>query len=442
MHGVPGQLDANNMRDFVQKNSLERVAHEKRTKNIEHQKKAFVRQYSKDEQEVKDILQRLHVEQLIYDVDYLPPDRVSNDLLAEDPDIEEEEEVFVNPYPITILPKFGQTTAKQGSSTSKKDSDLGQRHRSGRRKSLEYEDIPVLGTTGSAKHGQHGRASIMGTSPPTGRTRKLSSASDQPEVTDLWVGDPEFISSVRRPRKTSSDINHRKLLQRAMSDVWVQSNAESLSRLSTFARKCSADELQKDILQNVTKKEKVSRSPKSSTDESYAGTKGTINVTSERDRKFSVNKDAHANLKDESRSLNPEDKNPLSRSNKKSSVKKSSKSEDEVRATVQTDDGEAESKENTIGKTSSESATSRVRKIGRIENEHPDVDSSEVYKEQNIQTRKRVLKKKRSMPDMKIGSPSAISLDEPDTRPRARHGSLKEKSMSEVKTRPRNSSFH
>lgn len=72
MHGASGQLDTSNMRDFVQKNSLERVAHEKKTKTIEHEKKAFVRQYSKDEQEIKNILQRLHVEQHIYDVDDIP----------------------------------------------------------------------------------------------------------------------------------------------------------------------------------------------------------------------------------------------------------------------------------------------------------------------------------------------------------------------------------
>ncbi|XP_033733299.1 uncharacterized protein LOC117322473 [Pecten maximus] len=450
MHGTPGQLDANNMRDFVQKNSLERVAHEKRTKTIEHQKKVFVRQYSKDEQEVKDILQRLHVEQLIYDVDYLPTDAVRNDLEEEEGDIEEEE-VFVNPYPITIIPKFGQTTVKPGSTPKKGIGDTDpQRYRSGRRKSLEFEDIPTLGCSGSAKQGQHGRPSVTGVSTPAGRTRKLSSTSDQQEIADIWVGDPEFISSVRRPRKTSSDINHRKLLQRAMSDVWVQSNTESLSRLSTFARKCSADELHKDISSTsiISKKEKISGSLKSNNDEINAGAQdGAVNSSPDRVRKLSVNKDAHAlHLKDETKSTNSDNKSYLNRSDKKSSFKKPSKSESEMKAILVTDGGDAEGKENDIGRSgkSSLDGTSRVRKLGRVETDTPDVDLTEVNTDKNTgpQARKRVLKKKRSMPEMKIGSPSTMSLDEssPDTRPRARHGSLKEK--TEIKSRPRNSSFN
>ncbi|OWF46336.1 E3 ubiquitin-protein ligase RBBP6-like [Mizuhopecten yessoensis] len=446
MQGIPGQLDINNMRDFVQKNSLERVAHEKRTKSLEHQKKAFVRQYSKDEQEVKDILQRLHVEQQIYDVDYIQPDtdRVKSELEEED-----EEDVFVNPYPITIVPKFGQAPTRQGSINKKSNGDTDPvRYRSGRRKSLEYEDIPTLG---GAKQIQHGRPSVTGMTTSTGRTRKLSSTSDQPDMADLWVGDPEFISSVRRPRKSSSDINHRKLLQRAMSDVWVQSNAESLSRLSIFTRKCSTDDVHKDITQTqITPK----KDRKPNYDESCRNNNsqdGAVSSSPERDRKLSVNKDAHASpLKDETKLLVSDKKNSPSRSGKKSSLKKSSKSENELKSTIKYDADDAEGKENDVSlyRKTSESGACRMRKMGRAENDYPDIDLTERSNEQSKETedKKRVLKKKRSMPDMKLGSPSTIASDESlsEPRTRARHGSLKEKNKekTDVKSRPRNGSFH
>ncbi|XP_060063171.1 uncharacterized protein LOC132543672 [Ylistrum balloti] len=453
MHGAPGQLDANNMRDFVQKNSLERVAHEKRTKSIEHQKKAFVRQYSKDEQEVKDILQRLHVEQQIYDVDYIQLDAVKGDLEKEGDD-QEEEEVFVNPYPITIIPKYGQTPVKQGTTIKKNNGETEiLRHRCGRRKSLEFEDIPP---PGCAKQVQHGRSSVTAISPATGRTRKLSSTSDQPDLADIWAGDPEFISSVRRPRKTSSDINHRKLLQRAMSDVWVQSNAESLSRLSVFARKCSADDLHKDMsltMPSKKEREKIATSSKTSYDEGYRNTgaqDGTVTTSPERERKSSVNKDT-SNVKDELKSTPSDNKSTLIRSGKKSSFRKSSKPESEMKAMETNDVIDAEGKENDVnscGKSLSESGNSRMRKIGRTENVYPTIDLAEGNPDQSAgpQTRKRLLKKKRSMPEMKVGSPSTTSLEESstDTKPRARHGSLKEKNKekTEVKSRPRNGSFH
>lgn len=56
------------LRNYIQKNCIAKVAHEKRRTFLEKEKTSFVRQHSKEENEIKQMLQRLHVEQgIIHD---------------------------------------------------------------------------------------------------------------------------------------------------------------------------------------------------------------------------------------------------------------------------------------------------------------------------------------------------------------------------------------
>lgn len=58
-----GPLEKTHMRDMVLKNALESAALMKTSRHLESQKKAFVRQNTRDEVEMKSLLHRLHVEQ-------------------------------------------------------------------------------------------------------------------------------------------------------------------------------------------------------------------------------------------------------------------------------------------------------------------------------------------------------------------------------------------
>ena len=60
-----------NMRGMVHKNSVEKLEYLKRQKSLEKQKKYFVRQHSRDENEIKQILQRLQLEQQFHDQEQL-----------------------------------------------------------------------------------------------------------------------------------------------------------------------------------------------------------------------------------------------------------------------------------------------------------------------------------------------------------------------------------
>lgn len=58
-----GPLERSHMKDMVQRNALENAAYHKVTKHLENQKKAFVRQNTRDEGEMKNLLYRLQTEQ-------------------------------------------------------------------------------------------------------------------------------------------------------------------------------------------------------------------------------------------------------------------------------------------------------------------------------------------------------------------------------------------
>ena len=58
-----GPLEKTHLKDMVQRNALETFVFNKITKNIETEKKAFTRQNTRDESEMKHLLLRLHQRQ-------------------------------------------------------------------------------------------------------------------------------------------------------------------------------------------------------------------------------------------------------------------------------------------------------------------------------------------------------------------------------------------
>lgn len=61
--------ELHSIKGMAQKNVAEKVLHQKLQNQIDKQKKAFVKQHSKDENELKLILQRLQLEQHLMDND-------------------------------------------------------------------------------------------------------------------------------------------------------------------------------------------------------------------------------------------------------------------------------------------------------------------------------------------------------------------------------------
>ena len=58
-----GPLEKTHLKDMVQRNALEALVFDKITKHIETEKKAFTRQNTRDETEMKHLLERLHQQQ-------------------------------------------------------------------------------------------------------------------------------------------------------------------------------------------------------------------------------------------------------------------------------------------------------------------------------------------------------------------------------------------
>ena len=58
-----GPLEKNHLKDMVQRNAMDAMVFDKITKHIEIEKKAFTRQNTRDETEMKHLLVRLHQEQ-------------------------------------------------------------------------------------------------------------------------------------------------------------------------------------------------------------------------------------------------------------------------------------------------------------------------------------------------------------------------------------------
>ncbi|VDH97340.1 Hypothetical predicted protein [Mytilus galloprovincialis] len=202
--------ELHSIKGMAQKNVAEKVLHQKLQKQIDKQKKAFVKQHSKDENELKLILQRLQLEQQLIETDV-------NDLSDEDAKDEKssessnEDDFISNPYPVMIMPKFSQLPVKQ----DKHKITVGSKQcfKMPRRKSLEYEDVDKIKSSTSGIRTTLLAASFISKLRSSQHKRQNDGGDDN--YCDQW----ESTSSIRRPRKTIAEQNQHKLLQRAKSEI-------------------------------------------------------------------------------------------------------------------------------------------------------------------------------------------------------------------------------
>ncbi|KAK3605987.1 hypothetical protein CHS0354_019668 [Potamilus streckersoni] len=216
-----GPIESAHIKEMVQKNSVERMMFCKKTKGIENEKRAFVRQISREESEMKNLLQRLQNEQQLIINEESNSDPCDEDYNSEDdfPDDDNESSIVFNPYPITIVPKFGATKPVTKSSSIDKENSTGRSRFMTRRKSIEFEDVQdslrLSATTsfsrktytGSMLSGRDSDATIL--------------ASIQPKEQESWLGSPLAISSVRRPRKSVAEQMHQKFLIRSLTEMHI-----------------------------------------------------------------------------------------------------------------------------------------------------------------------------------------------------------------------------
>ncbi|KAL3836234.1 hypothetical protein ACJMK2_021673 [Sinanodonta woodiana] len=165
-----GPIESAHIKEMVQKNSVERMMFCKKTKGIENEKRAFVRQISREESEMKNLLQRLQNEQ--------------------------------------------QLIITEGSNS-------GRNRFMTRRKSVEFEDVQDAlrmsattsvsrkTSTGSMLSGRDYEATIF--------------ASMSPKDQESWLGSPLAISSVRRPRKSVAEQMHQKFFIRSLTEMHIDS---------------------------------------------------------------------------------------------------------------------------------------------------------------------------------------------------------------------------
>lgn len=210
-------LEAHNMKEMTIRNSVEKLECEKRQKIIEKQRSYFVRQHSRDENEIKQILLRLQQEQeTIHDDAEGSPLSTGNetregsscerDRSATDPGVEGEE--VVNPYPLVIVPKYGSPTPLKNRVET--DSPTRSLRRCDRNdspnKSSSFRATVIAASFINKLH-----------APIAARKGGKSPFLEGDDA--LWVGDLEYIHSIRRPRKSVADMNHQRTIFRAKSDV-------------------------------------------------------------------------------------------------------------------------------------------------------------------------------------------------------------------------------
>lgn len=228
--------EANSVKGMLHKNCLEKVVFERKQKNLEYEKRCLLRQHSRDETEIKQILYRLQYEQtLLADEEDKTGEDSEDSSHHESEDGNDDTSTVVNPYPVTIVPKFGPTSPRQDVLLKvQKGVQKTTGSRIGRRKSLEYEDIE---NTLLLRKSRQQQSKTQTTAQTTRHHNQGSSRRPQPiaehnETLDTWVGDPEFISSVRRPLKPASEFGQKKFLKRALSEIWLRPNS-ALTALST-----------------------------------------------------------------------------------------------------------------------------------------------------------------------------------------------------------------
>lgn len=217
-----GPLERSHLKDMVQRNALESAAYHKVAKHLENQKKAFVRQNTRDEGEMKNLLNRLQMEQqtVLHDTDTCPDSDLDDDIDEVDnagihPALGRlEPACLANPYPITIIPKFGTESPKKQFASGR---DIlhrpGSSRLKSRRKSVEYEDIQE--SLSSMTVSSLSAASVISEQQMSVSATNLS--HDDHGSRD-WLATPGAISSVRRMRKSVAEQAHHRIFRKTSTD--------------------------------------------------------------------------------------------------------------------------------------------------------------------------------------------------------------------------------
>ncbi|XP_060597824.1 uncharacterized protein LOC132751641 isoform X2 [Ruditapes philippinarum] len=210
-----GPLERIHKRDMVQRNAMENAAYNKVAKHLESEKRAFVRQNTRDEGEMKNLLYRLQ-QQTTYNQ---TPVTDQGDTSSEIDEVDWtgtpptgnllQQECVANPYPVTIIPKFGGNSLTKHPVISAQESSRS----NSRRKSKEYEDVQESLSNMTVSN-------LSSASSNYEQTISSSSASvlNDDEASRAWLATPGAISSVRRMRKSVTEQTHSKILRKVSCD--------------------------------------------------------------------------------------------------------------------------------------------------------------------------------------------------------------------------------
>ncbi|KAL5009989.1 hypothetical protein ScPMuIL_012294 [Solemya velum] len=213
------------VKQMRQKNRRVKAEHTKKQKNIEAEKKAFVRKISREECEMKQLLRKLNLaKQTNNPEEFESISEYSDDAFRSD---EDDEPAFVNPYPVTIVPKY-QTNVRNNSPVIRADRQQKPWHR----KALEYEDID---TVINCSWSSFKDFEFPNQYKNQARNRKTSLG-----LSLSWGGVPQVISETRRPKKSISEQVERKCPLRANTEYFAKWDADIETMVSSASRSCNA----------------------------------------------------------------------------------------------------------------------------------------------------------------------------------------------------------
>ncbi|XP_070188642.1 uncharacterized protein [Littorina saxatilis] len=204
------------------KNSARRNSLMKKTHGIEVEHKMAAAELSREQRHLREQLKHMQIERTKTAIISSMRDDRSNSKSKNKKPTESEHkkssDLELNPYPVT----FGHATPTMRFRSNTLDDKAKQfAARRGRRQSKEFEDLHVNTATGNLAFSHlhtlyassSGVPSPYNLSPATPRRRLDSTSSVESNGDSHWVGDPEAIGSVRRPRKSVEEQERERLIK-------------------------------------------------------------------------------------------------------------------------------------------------------------------------------------------------------------------------------------
>ncbi|XP_076467227.1 uncharacterized protein LOC143298293 [Babylonia areolata] len=204
------------------KNSARRNSLMKKTLGIEVERKMASAELSREEKHLREQLKLMRIERTKTSIISTMRGRSnskSKSKRSSECDPEKHGDLDLDPYPVT----FGHHTPiirSRANTLDEKGKAFAARR--GRRESKEFEDLHLNTLTGKlALPRLHALAAASSTvtspgslSPSTPRRRVDSTSSAESNGDSHWLGDPEAIGSVRRPRKSVEEQEWDKLARK------------------------------------------------------------------------------------------------------------------------------------------------------------------------------------------------------------------------------------